>query len=598
MAEDDKKKPKAGKTDGKGKKKKAKGPSPLAGLLARILPKKGAKKTDKGGPDPFDDAALMAQIAGEVASIEVPDEIAGPEDAAAAAALESATAALAAETAKADAGPSFALPDPSLADDGDYPSGSGGGFGDEDDLFPIRDEVDEAAEAYRAKRRKQGIIASIAASVLVVVVGGGLWALFSGDSEEGPGTTTARGGIGVINEGPTEGGIPLQIATSGPTVSGAIPPLTTEAPAGALGDEKSGSRRPWLDGGNGVVPEDGTGDPAQTTPPEGQTAEDPAPTTEPARDAQEPAQMAVLPVLPRGTGPLPTLDEPAFPPLPVAGDTAPTFTGMTSYGQGNTALVAAPIATLVRETTAGMLPVRGPDGAAAWRAYGGSLQGPADQPRVSLIVSGLGMNLEATEAAIAKLPASVTLAFSPYAPDLNVLIAKARAQGHEVLLELPLESETYPAEDPGPLGLMTTLSPAENLNRLERLLGKATGYTGVLARGSGRFTKTNDLMRIVLKELAERGLLYVHPEGATGLPGTEGLDLPSGAAMLAVDARPFRGAIDARLGYLADVARARGVAIGVARPLPVTFDRLGLWARGLTGSGVVLAPASAVVNAG
>ena len=44
----------------------------------------------------------------------------------------------------------------------------------------------------------------------------------------------------------------------------------------------------------------------------------------------------------------------------------------------------------------------------------------------------------------------MTLAFSPYADDLPRSVAKARAAGHEILLQVPLEPYGYPDVDPGP----------------------------------------------------------------------------------------------------------------------------------------------------
>ena len=46
----------------------------------------------------------------------------------------------------------------------------------------------------------------------------------------------------------------------------------------------------------------------------------------------------------------------------------------------------------------------------------------------------LGLSRAATEAAIAKLPPSVTLAFSPYARNLKTWPERAKGAGHEVLV--------------------------------------------------------------------------------------------------------------------------------------------------------------------
>ena len=63
----------------------------------------------------------------------------------------------------------------------------------------------------------------------------------------------------------------------------------------------------------------------------------------------------------------------------------------------------------------------------------------------------------ATADALGKLPGPVTLAFAPYGSDLEQLVARARGEGHEVLLQVPMEPFDYPDNDPGPQTLLTSL---------------------------------------------------------------------------------------------------------------------------------------------
>ncbi|MCB2076867.1 MAG: divergent polysaccharide deacetylase family protein, partial [Novosphingobium sp.] len=72
------------------------------------------------------------------------------------------------------------------------------------------------------------------------------------------------------------------------------------------------------------------------------------------------------------------------------------------------------------------------------------------QARIALIVNGLGISAAGTEDAIRRLPADVTLAFAPYGRDLRRLSRIARTDGHELLLQVPLEPYDYPDNDPGP----------------------------------------------------------------------------------------------------------------------------------------------------
>ncbi|HET6519758.1 MAG TPA: divergent polysaccharide deacetylase family protein, partial [Geminicoccaceae bacterium] len=93
----------------------------------------------------------------------------------------------------------------------------------------------------------------------------------------------------------------------------------------------------------------------------------------------------------------------------------------------------------------GPLPRVGPDARAPHRVYArGSDPAAGDgRPRVALLVTGLGLWSAATEVAL-NLPPAVSLAFSPYTPDLPGLLKRARGAGHEVLLVLPMEPTGYP----------------------------------------------------------------------------------------------------------------------------------------------------------
>ena len=87
-----------------------------------------------------------------------------------------------------------------------------------------------------------------------------------------------------------------------------------------------------------------------------------------------------------------------------------------------------------------------------------ALAGRPGAPRVALIVAGLGVSTSATSTAIAQLPGPVTFAFMPYGAEVERLAALARSEGHEILLQVPMEPFNYPDNDPGPQTLLTSLT--------------------------------------------------------------------------------------------------------------------------------------------
>jgi uncharacterized protein len=210
---------------------------------------------------------------------------------------------------------------------------------------------------------------------------------------------------------------------------------------------------------------------------------------------------------------------------------------------------------------------------------------------VALVIGGLGLNAKSTRQAIEQLPAEVTLSFVPYSDGLQAWIDLARSNGHEVLLEAPMEPADYPNNDPGPYTLLTTSKPAETVQRLDWLLSRATGYFGVTNYLGSRFVTSDPAMATFAGDLRQRGLAFVDD----GSAARRGGGIPRASADLVVDDQLAGDAIDKQLAALEAAALQHGQALGSGFAYPITLDEVGRWAAGLGARGYQLAPASAVM---
>lgn len=245
------------------------------------------------------------------------------------------------------------------------------------------------------------------------------------------------------------------------------------------------------------------------------------------------------------------------------------------------------------------LPMIGPDGRQPWSTYARPFDVDDTRPRVAVVIVGLGLGRDLTDRAIVELPGAISLSFSPYARDIDPLLARARRAGHETLVDLPMEPLDFPRDDPGPSTLLTSLSLVDNLNRLEWVLGRAPGYVGVTTWMGSQFTTVEDALMPILEGLKQRGLMFVDSRATSRSIATElasSIQLPRAFNNAFIDATPSIDAIDRALARLEATARQQRYAVGIARPLPVTLDRLTRWAGTLEGKGIMLAPVSAIAD--
>jgi uncharacterized protein len=259
-------------------------------------------------------------------------------------------------------------------------------------------------------------------------------------------------------------------------------------------------------------------------------------------------------------------------------------------------LAQAPIAGVHQQGPGGLLPIIGLGGRTVFDAYRKPFS-DTGRPKVALVIGGLGLNARITQRAIDELPAEVTLSFVPYADNLQGWINKARAAGHEVMIEIPMEPFDYPDNDPGPHTLLSTAAPEENQRRLEYLLSRATGYFGVTNYLGGKYAGAGDAASATMRALKSRGLAFVSDGSAAAL-GTAAANtgMRNAQADRSLDQRPSGDDITAQLGALEAEATQQGASLGFGVAYSVTIDQVARWAREATRRGLVLAPASAVAS--
>ncbi|WP_312164622.1 divergent polysaccharide deacetylase family protein [Phenylobacterium sp.] len=253
-------------------------------------------------------------------------------------------------------------------------------------------------------------------------------------------------------------------------------------------------------------------------------------------------------------------------------------------------LPQAPLAGFHSQGPSGLLPIIAANGRTPAEAYARPFAANG-RPKVALVIGGLGLNAAATRQAIDALPPEITLSFVPYAEGLQGWIDLARAAGHEVLLETPMEPSDYPDNDPGPYTLLADAPGSETVKKLEWVLSRATGYFGVTNYLGSRFMASDAGMSAFQTALRGRGLAFIDD----GQAARRGGSMRASATRI-IDEQLSGEAIDQQLLAVEAGALQHGQALGSGFAYPVTLSQVAKWAESVESRGYQLAPASALIS--
>lgn len=238
----------------------------------------------------------------------------------------------------------------------------------------------------------------------------------------------------------------------------------------------------------------------------------------------------------------------------------------------------------------------GQSGLPAWRRFAVPPPRTEGQSQIALVIDDMGVDRKRSARAL-RLPAPVTMAYLPYAQDVQDQTQEAHRLGHELLVHLPMEAMDKNA-DPGPNALFTTLKQDEILNRLRANLDRFTGYVGINNHMGSRFTSFEPGMEAVIAELKARGLLFLDSRTSADSVGykiARRVGMPTAYRDVFLDHVEGAANVAQQLRVLEDVARRHGMAIAIGHPHDSTLDELERWIPTLQTKGLQLIPLSAMI---
>ncbi len=204
----------------------------------------------------------------------------------------------------------------------------------------------------------------------------------------------------------------------------------------------------------------------------------------------------------------------------------------------------------------------------------GAPHGP--RPRIALIIDDLGHGLEAGLRTV-RLPGRITVSVLPHTPHAVRLAETARQVDQEVMLHLPMQP-SVPGVPVGPGGIYLDTQRAELRETLDRALASVPHVLGVNNHMGSGVTRHPGLMLWLMEELADRQPLYWVDSRTTAETVAEqkalALQVPALRRDVFLDHEATPVAVARQFARLQVIAQARGSAVGIGHPYPVTLEFL------------------------
>ncbi len=201
---------------------------------------------------------------------------------------------------------------------------------------------------------------------------------------------------------------------------------------------------------------------------------------------------------------------------------------------------------------------------------------PDELPKVAIIIDDLGYDRFIAQKFL-DLDAVFTFSVLPHSPHTKRIARAAEAKGYDIMLHLPMEPMEYPAINPGPGALLTSMSPDELIKHLRRDLDDVPSIKGVNNHMGSRMTTVSTQMYQIFSILKQRNLFFIDSRSTAKTvckPSARLLKIPFAQRDVFIDHIPDAEFIRKQLTQLVAIAKRKGMAVGIAHPHKMTYKIL------------------------
>lgn len=197
-------------------------------------------------------------------------------------------------------------------------------------------------------------------------------------------------------------------------------------------------------------------------------------------------------------------------------------------------------------------------------------------PLVAIIIDDLGYDKKIAKK-LSQLNGGLTFSILPYSPFQKSIARLAHDNGLGTMLHLPMEPFEYPAVNPGPGTLLTTMTPDQLIRQLEKNLASVPYIKGVNNHMGSKMTSESDQMYQIFSILKKRNLYFIdsRTSGKTLCkPSARLFQIPFAQRDVFIDHFQDPDFIRKQIHELVRIAQRNGQAVGIGHPHTITYEIL------------------------
>jgi polysaccharide deacetylase 2 family uncharacterized protein YibQ len=222
----------------------------------------------------------------------------------------------------------------------------------------------------------------------------------------------------------------------------------------------------------------------------------------------------------------------------------------------------------------------------------------AEIAKVAIVIDDFGYDGRLARRFL-QIDAPLSFSVLPNGTFSKSIARRVRQAGRELMLHLPMEPKGYPEVNPGIGALLTEMTDMELVAVLRKNLDAFPDIKGVNNHMGSKFCENEEKLRLVMRELKNRGLFFVDSRTTTRTQAyrvAQEEEVPSAERNVFLDNIQSPQAVRRQLKRLIQLAKLKGEAIGIAHPHEVTLKVLKEDVPKLSSDGIELVPVSQLVH--